>query len=132
MDLELLAVKHSIGVDIADGDVAKAKRRIERHLKKRPADGEELFKWIRATLSAFKVNEATVAAKIAEGMEAYKLVVDSQGGVHQTPDYFTQQKFVDMAAKILDMYPSQKTKLETDNGGIVIRLTPEFGVRAEE
>lgn len=128
MDLELILAKQGIARDLVSGDVRRVRRRIERHLRKRPQDAEELSEWMRETLNIFSVNEATVAAKIAEGLEAYKYIVDGEGQLHQQPDYFTQHKFVETAAKLLDMFPASKTKISSDDGGVIVRLTPQFGV----
>lgn len=127
MDIDLVLAKQSIAKEIASGDAARVRKRIERHLKKRPQDAEELASWVRETLNIFRVNEATIAAKIAEGLEAYKYVIDGAGTVHQQPDFFTQHKFVETAAKMLDMFPAAKTKITGDEGGIIVRLTPQFG-----
>lgn len=129
MDIDLILAKQAIARELTTGDAARVRKRIERHLKKRPQDAEELTSWLRATLNIFSVNEATIAAKIAEGLEAYKLLIDANGNVHQQPDFFTQHKFVETAAKMLEMFPAAKGKMADDDGGIIVRLTPVFGVQ---
>lgn len=124
----VLAAKISLTKAIKTGGT-RIPAKIAQKLAERPRAAEEVSSWLRDILNSFSVNEYTVAAKLAEGLEAKKhVVVNDQ--LYEVPDYFTQHKYLDTAAKLLNIYPPSRQQLQTDGSGIVVRLTPAFGYAA--
>ena len=66
-----------------------------------------------------------VYARIREGMDA-KVISTNRGRVEQSeiPDYSTRHKYLETAAKLLDMFPSQKVESRSMNIDIQIEKLP--------
>jgi hypothetical protein len=124
---DLIAAKIALAKSISEGKPPKIPLAIRKRLANRPQDKQELAEWMRGILQMYAVNEASIAAKIAEGLQAFKVMELQTGNVIKVPDYFTQHKYLETAVKMLDLYPPTKQQLTTDDDGIVIRLTPTFG-----
>lgn len=125
----VLLAKISLAKAIASGGKPELSAKIKRKLASRPKAQNEVTEWLREILNDFSVNEYTVAAKLAEGLQATKHIV-TDSGVFEVPDYFTQHKYLDTAAKLLNLYPPTRQQVGTDGDGIVVRITPQFGWNA--
>lgn len=66
-------------------------------------------------LDRLDLTDVCLGQKLKEGLEANKII---SGMV--TPDYNIRAKYLDMAFKLKDKYPSEKHKLEEKNEVIVI------------
>lgn len=126
----VLAAKISLARAVMSGDV-RLPERIKKKLESRPKAAEEVSEWLRGILGEFAVNEYSVAAKLAEGLQATK-AISTESGIVYVEDYFTQHKYLDMAAKLLNLYPPSRQQIGSDGAGVVVRLTPAFGYAALE
>ncbi len=122
----VLAAKVALAKAIASGSRPNLPAAMRKKLESRPAAQAEITSWLREILEEFAINEYTVAAKLAEGLQATKPVV-TDAGVLEYPDYFTQHKYLDTAARLLNLYPPTRQQLQTDSNGIIVRLTPALG-----
>lgn len=92
---------------------------------------EEVVEKMKSELFKAGVNFETIAIKLREGMDAYKVTIDKFGDEHKTPDFDMRHKYIITASDLLikNEASSQSTGMPNINL-IQIKLSLEDRLRA--
>jgi len=82
---------------------------------------------IVAELEMAGVTKAKIASVINQGLDAKKIHTSPTGPDKEVPDWQARHRFVDTAAKLFDLYPDKKIKVDRRSANIeaFVEYTPK-------